>query len=320
MLIFVVALSSCSKEIDQLEAVSSFHYPVPSLVEADISNDGKIVALLNPNEFSVWSGETNELMNRWELNQLKEPQYYLSLSKNNNFAATASKNKVTVFNIWTKEVTGTFEITGFSTLAKITSLKFNESGEQFFVGMNEGSIVKVDLKQNAKSIFQIHSSNVNFIELNDKEEFALTASVDGSIEYFDTVTGEISSSFKADSRITSLLLDNKSKQFFFSDAMNTHQIIDLRSAKVVSTLDYIERFKYFRKGVFLDNGTTLFNSTPKDQLAVWDLETGKQIQQGRIRALSFGSTVLDIALKNSNEIATISSDGIFEVWNTKARN
>lgn len=320
LIICVVAVSSCSREIDQLEAISSFQYPVPSLIAADISNDATIVALLSPDELSVWSVKTNKLINNWNLTHFEEHQYYISLSINKKFAAIASKNKVTIFNIWTKEIVSTWEIAGFSPLSKITSLKFNENGEQFYIGMNEGSIVKVDLKLKTKSIFQLHSSNVNFIELSDIGEYALTASVDGSIEYFNTVTGEILSSFKANTRITSLVLDNRSTHFFYSDALNTHQVIDLNNSTVISTLNYIERFRYFRKGVFINHGKTLFNSTPKSQLAVWDLKTGKQIQKGSIRSRSFGSTVLDVALQDDNDIVTISSDGIVEAWNTRPHN
>lgn len=313
-------LSSCSEDVNQLNATSSFQYPTTSLIAADIADDASIIALLSVNKLSVWSVATKQLIYQWDLLSFQEPQLYISLAKNKQYVATASKNKVSIFNIWTKTSVSTWEVDGFSSLSKITSLQFNENGEQLYIGLNEGSIVKVDLKRKTKSVFQVHSSNVNFIALSKHGQFALSASVDGSIVYFNTDTGNAIATIKAKTRITSLVLDSPSNQFFYSDALNTHQVVNLDNFTIVSSFNYFERFKYFRKGIFINNGAALFNSTPKNQIAVWDIKTGKQIQKGQISSLTFGSTVLDIAVTMNGNIVTISSDGVIETWNTKHLN
>ncbi len=313
-LIASILISACSRDIPQLKALKSFQFLATSLLEADISDDASILALLSVDTISVWSIETRELIQRWELETLKGHQYFVSLSKNKQFVASADKNKVTIFDLRTKEIKSTWNINGFSSLSKITSLKLNDDGKKIFIGLNEGTIVQIDLNNNTKSLFKMHSSNVSFLELAENGKYVLSASVDGSVILFNTSTGNKLSSVQANTRITSLVLDYQSSQFFYSDALNKHQVIDLKNSTVISSLNYFERFKYFRKGIFINEGKKLFNSTPKNQLAIWDIKTGKQVQKGNIKSLSFGSTVLDVALKENNDVLTISSDGIIETW------
>lgn len=306
-------LIRCDSAINN-HATTRYKYPVAMLVSADISNDASRVAFLSDKELSLWNRISQKQLNAWTMNYFPEVQYHVTLSGNNNVIASAGKKYLTVFDITTNKTIAQWHIDGFSEHAQISFIQLSEKGDKIAIGLNEGSVVWVDFKANKRSLFNVHTGAVKFLEISKNANFLLSASLDGSIKRTKISNGNIKLMIKTSARITSLALNEKETQFFYADALDHQQFIDIKSGVEVLTLHFYKRYKYFRKAIFITKGQILVNSTSKNQLNFWDLTKGNLLGKATISSETFGSTTLDLAVDSKGSLFTVSSDGIIESW------
>ena len=311
-------LFGCTDELKDLKAVSFHKFVEVGVVDADLSEDGQLSALLDINQnISIFNNTNKQKMIEYPSSLFKELQYHIVLSGDKSIIASAGKKYITLLSINTGKVIATWQVKGFSEDIQITKILLNYSGDNVYIGLNEGSIVNVDLKYNKRSLHKIHNSSVTKLVMHNNGQSIFSAGNDGTVVQWHAYTGENIFSTELSQRITSLAHDSFNEKVFISDALKAQKIISLTSIESDSSLEYSERFRFFRQAIFLSNGSKLFTASSKFQLSLWDTQSGREIGFGNVRSYNFGSMILDFAVTKHEDVYSISSDGVLEVWNIK---
>jgi len=312
-----LSLIACSTELKEFKALSFHKFLEVGVVDADISKDAKITALLDVNQnISIWDNQSHSRLVTFSNTFFNELQYHISLSENQKYIASAGKKYITIFSIETEKVIAAWPVKGFGEDIQITQILLNYAGNNVYIGLNEGSIISVDLKYNKRSIHQIHHSSVTKLALHDNGQSIFSIGNDGNVMQWHIYSGEVLWSTQFDQRITSFTFDNINDKVFISDALKSQKIINLTASKSHVSLDYIERFRFFRQAIFLSSGNKLLTASSKFQLSLWDTNTGKEIAFGQVRSYNFGSMILDFSVANNDNVYSISSDGVLEIWHS----
>ncbi|MDG1751328.1 MAG: WD40 repeat domain-containing protein [Thalassotalea sp.] len=317
-LLLVVIISyliiGCEKPVT---LISSNHHQFTenAVIDADISDDGKYSLILEVNNsVSLWDNTTYSLINEWEGSEFTQQQYKVVLSKDNQWIAVSGKHFVTLFSVNGTHKKLSWKVNGFSKDAQISQVMLNSIGNKVIIGLTEGSVIVADITSETRSQFNLHEGPVTQLKFSDNEQRLISASLDGQVNKWDISTGKVIWNDKLPFRITSLAFDDLSQKLFISDALNNQRFLSLDRGVDISKLNYFERNRYFREAIFLDGTNKLLTSSSKYQISLWNVETGDEHSQGEIRAHNFGSTVLDFAVNENNDILTLSSDGVLELW------
>ena len=308
-------ISACSEQQITRAPDSIHRYTEVRLVDAQLAQDASVSALLTRGqEISVWDNQSKALINHWDSTDLFEPSYMLALSGNKQLLATAGKQQVTLFNIATGKLHANWSVAGFKENATIASLSLNQTGSAVLIGLTEGTIINANLSNDTLSMFHLHSgpvTNVSFAALGQQ---ILSSSHDGKVLLWAASNGQIIKEFSREFRITSLAYDEKNRRLFYADIVDNNSIVDPTNSRELSTLNYLERYRYFRQAIFSERGNTLITSSSKQGLTRWDVKTGQELSTWNVNAFTPGTTVLSMALDSEGKLWTMSSDAALEEW------
>jgi len=308
----------CNDELKEIKATSFHKFIEIGVVDADLSDDATLSALLDINQnISIWDNTSYKTIVEFPSLNFKELQYHIALSSNKEVLASAGKKYITIFSVITGKVIASWQVKGFDEDIQITKVLLNDSGDSIYIGLNEGSIVNVDLKYNKRSLHKIHNSSVTKLTMHDNGQSIFSVANDGNVVQWHVYTGEIIWSNEFSNRITSFAHDRFNEKVFVSDALKTQKIINITSSASDISLDYMQRFRFFRQAIFLSNGRKLLTASSKFQLSLWDTQSGREIGYGNVRSYNFGSMILDFAVTKHEDVYSISSDGVLEVWDNK---
>jgi WD40 repeat protein len=318
LLVIIPLLLACNNELKEIKAKSFHKFVEVGVVDADLSEDGQLSALLDINQnVSIFNNTNKQKVIEYPSSHFKELQYHIILSGDKSIIASAGKKYITLFSVKTGEVIAAWQVKGFSEDIQITKILLNYSGDSVYIGLNEGSIENVDLKYNKRSLHKIHNSSVTKLVLHKNGQSIFSAANDGNVVQWHAYTGEVIFSTELSQRITSFAHDSFNEKVFISDALKSQKIINLSSGESDTSLEYSERFRFFRQAIFLSNGNKLFTASSKFQLSLWNAQTGEEIGFGNVRSYNFGSMILDFAVTKHEDVYSISSDGVLEVWDNK---
>ncbi|WP_226414637.1 WD40 repeat domain-containing protein [Shewanella glacialimarina] len=286
-----------------------------TLVDGVLSADASIAVTLGRSRtLSVWEIATNKLLHQWTDDDFDESNYLLAMSGNNQYLATAGKHKISIFNLETGKLDIRWPAQGFNPDASVSSLFLSQTGSTILVGMNDGSITVIQRSSMTMSLFKQHSGAVNHIELSNFEQQVLSTGLDGDVHIWSTYSGALISSFSRPQRITSASYDETNRRLFIADALDNNVILDSQTALPISQLDYLERYRYFRQALFINNANNLITATSKQTVIYWDANSGKELCHWDINAYSAGTTVFSMRIKPNGKLLTLSSDGGLETW------
>ena len=315
LLLAPLILSACN-DAAQTKTPEQIHRLVEdTLIDGVLSKDARLaVTLTRTRTVAVWDIETNNPIYRWPAEQFSAPAYLVAFSGNNHYLAIAGKREISLFDLSDGQLTMRWQVNGFDPDASISSMSLNQSGKQVAIGMNEGSIIIVNLASQQLSMFKQHDTEVSHLEFSQFNEHILSAGYDGRVLWWATSSGEVIKEFSLPQRITSTGFDEANRRLFFADSLDNHRIIDTSSNTDIAQLDFLERYRYFRKALFIEHGQELITATSKQAIIHWDAKTGQEIQHWEISAFSLGTTVMDMVLDDSGKLLTLSSDAGLERW------
>lgn len=308
-------LISCTPRDTSLKADWFLDTSDVPLLAADISRDTTTVASLNTNQvISLWQLKDKQLISQMSLDTSVESNSKISLSDNHQRVAVAGKHYISLLSTKSGDIIQRWRVNGFDAQAQITAIKLNYLGDKVYIGLNEGSVIIVDIANQLRSIFSIHTTTVNQLVLSDNQHVIYSGSYDGSVAKWSTTTGKDIWRIEQPFRITSLAVDTLYNAIFVSDALNSQYVLNEDNGAIRSSLQYLARNRYFRQALFVDNGSKIFISSSKNTINLWDANTGTEISSGLIRTYNMGSTLVDLEKNNSDEVFSISSDGVVEHW------
>ena len=316
-----LGVTACNDPSTGQTSLSTDRLTGERVIAAQLSDDATTSALLTrSHHLSVWNNESKRLINEWNEPDFTEELYHISLSGNKRLLGTAGKRRVSIFDIQTGKLTVTWQVEGFDPEATITSLHLSRTGNEILIGLNEGSVFTVDLVNDQMSMFLVHDGPVTRVEYAAHNQQVMSASHDGHVLFWAAATGKVLHEYSNQFRITSVSYDEPNRKIFIADALDNQFIADSTTTLPLSRLDYLERYRYFRQALFVERGKMLITSSSKQELASWDVQTGKELAKWNITAFSAGTTVLSMAVDSSGTLWSLSSDGALETWDIESNN
>ena len=112
-------------------------------------------------------------------------------------------------------------------------------------------------------------------------------------------------------------MDQSARYLFTADGKDKAQIWDAQTGLALSRLHFIERQLIFTSARFSDDGKHLLTGSPAKRLAMWDVQTGKVINEWRVAPNSGPSPQSAVVYAvgfDGNTPVSISSSGNYEKW------
>lgn len=319
MSVTTLLLIGCTDEpVEPMSASASHHYNAGIVLSAALSPDAEMVALLSDDkQVKVWDNRNQKLIQSWGPKDIGKDPQHLALSGNKRRLAVAEYWTVTMLNVEDGSAITNWDVQGFNEGATVARLHLDESGYNVLVGMSDGAVLSISLKTGKALKLDHHQNQITNLVYGKDTQYAASGSTDKNFAYWRTDNGEVIFNHDFRSRVTAMALDTQSDKVFVSDALSSHWIIDARSGDKLTELSYFERFRYFRKAMFVQNGKYLVTSSPKDVVTLWHADSGEEVLSWQIQRYTSEASVWDMTLNSKGELVTLSSDGAVQNWNIR---
>ncbi|NMH60209.1 WD40 repeat domain-containing protein [Alteromonas ponticola] len=315
VLLQILLASGCGDEVITMQPESSYRIVDAAVISASLSADSKLAAVLTADQtVSVWDTQKRTPIQRWDASVFDNEVSHLALSGDKQLVVVGGLWTVTVLSIANGSVVYTWDVLGFQPGATISALHVDKTGYRILVGMTDGAVLSGDLNSGNALKMDHHELMVTRLAFDDESHYAISGATDKNFAYWHTKDGEISYQHNFRSRITALVVDDRSNKLFVSDALQTHWIIDKRNGNKLAELDYFENFRFFRRGHFVEQGRYLVTTSPKDEVTLWNAQSGDEIVSWKIKRYTANATVISLANNETNELMTLSSDGVIQTW------
>ncbi|ABE56758.1 WD-40 repeat [Shewanella denitrificans OS217] len=322
-LLLLFLLSGCDKAPPSQTSLSQHRLVEGRLVDGALSKDGLLAVTLSLNgDVNVWDLVSKQAFVTWRKADFNDDIYQLMLSGDKQYLLAASQRQLFLLDVTTGERLLNWQAEAFNPDANISSIHLNYSASQILVGMSDGSINTVDRSSNSLSLFKQHSAEVSAVAFLSSSDQVLSTGHDGELLIWATATGKVHRRFALPHRIMSLAIDSANRRLFAADALDNHFIIDPESASFSSmdalgasvNLQYVERYRYFRRALFVKHGNMLITATSKQDMIGWDSQSGAELVHWRLQAYSASTSVTAMAVNGEGQLVTLSSDGAIELW------
>ncbi|MCG9757306.1 WD40 repeat domain-containing protein [Shewanella insulae] len=318
--LLLVAVTGCSEKQTSQPPLSLKRLVADNLVAGLLAEDASLaVTLSRSRDLSVWTLPEGKQRLHWPATAFEHPGYKLALSGNKRYLAYGGKRQISLIDLEQGNIQLTWQVNGFDDYASISTLALNQTGSRIAIGMNEGSVILVDLNAQQFSLFKQHDAEVAFLTFGVTDDRLLSAGHDGRVLWWVSGSGEIIKQFSLPQRITSLAFDEADRRLFFADNLDNHQLLAFDTGEPQSELSYFERYRYFRRALFIRNGDELITATSKQTIFRWRVATGEELERWQLTPFSMGTTVLDM-VSDGGQLITLSSDGALERWELDTRN
>ncbi|GFD88244.1 hypothetical protein KUL152_04700 [Tenacibaculum sp. KUL152] len=287
--------------------------------QAALSSDASLAAFIhNDHSVSLWDTNSKQQRYIWREDELsQEALAIITLSNNKKWLAVTGYWSTTLINLHTGKVLGSWQFHGKDSGATASSMQFSPEGDSALVGMTDGTVLELDFAQGTALQFSHNTMKVLHVGYAS-ESYAFAGGIDKQWFLWDLTQNDVMHQRHYRSRITASVIDSQSKRAFISDALNSHEIIDLAHNEVIAELSFFERFRFFRKGLFLENGEYLVTTSPKSVVTLWNANTGEEQASWEITRYSSEATTHALTINNDGDLVTLSSDGVLQSWDYRA--
>ncbi|MFT5312640.1 MAG: WD40 repeat protein [Paraglaciecola sp.] len=315
LVLLASCLLACEPWGSMQQPTLTYQYSKRPLVDAVLSADGaQALSLSIDGVLSLWDNQSHSLIREWRDFDINETVYYAALSRNKQWAAVAGINYVSFLNVSKGEDLLNWQPRGLDNGVTITVLTLGLSNKDVWLGLSDGSIIHIDLPNKQQSMFTHHKGPIADIKISDNQQTILSSSTDGSVVYWEAKTGLTLNEREQNYRITSLALHQKSSKVFLSDALKSQIVWDLQDPTISRKISYISPARTFQESLFVDDGRKLITASPGHSITLWDVKSGKELNQWQVGSHSSTSTVLAMANGHYTVLHTLSSDGVLAVW------
>ena len=317
MLLLVGCEETSQYEIEQLK---NYRFNQNLVYSAQFSDDLEQLLIIDEKRHvNIWQVSSKQKIFALSPSKVPEDLRAALFKKAENLLLLSGENHVDFWDLKQGIQIGTLKVQSGEPLAKISSINLSSYGGVIAVGMTDGTVFLFNRISNSSTKKKLHDGSVTHIYFNSSDRYVVTSGMDGKVVKSSVNTLEKRFSKKLNTRVSSLIIDEQSNKLFISDVLDNQQIRDLKNGELLSKLSYSARFRWFRSGQFYDGGQFLITTTPKTDVSLWDVLSGKEIYTWRSETLSLGSTNLDIKVLG-NKIVTITSEGVYQEWALKKNN
>ncbi|AQS37757.1 WD-40 repeat-containing protein [Shewanella psychrophila] len=285
--------------------------------DASLSENGKLVLISTANSgIQVWDLETGLQKYTWIHSESDNDAFDVAISPNQIFAASLSRDSVALWSILNGSSLGWWSLPSTG-----QSVAVSNSGS-LLIGLTDGSVMSlmpsVSTKTPSLIKFLGHSEKVNSVALSADGKLALTGSNDMQAILWRTNSGQPIHSWQFDNRVIKVGLNGAGSLSFIGDSTKIAKIMDNLTGKQISQLKISRRKMNFSAARFSNRDTLLLTGTPAREVRIWDVKTGHSLDNWQVQRTKHAQTkaavVYSIANLDSNQIRTISSNGLVETW------
>ena len=314
----LLALFGCTEETRVLP-VHEFRFTQEPVRKAALSEDARLAAFIfDDSSVSVWDVDEKRERYKWHSDVLDEESLHLiTFSKDKAWLALTGYWSTTLINLQSGDVVGSWHFSSKDPGATASSTSLSHHGDSALVGMTDGTVLLLNFDNSTALQYQHNTMKVLHVGYFS-DDYAFSGGIDKRWFLWDLDKNDVLLERQYRSRVTASVLDNRAQRAFISDALNSHEIIDLATHEVVSELQFMERFRFFRKGLFLENGDYLMTTSPKSVVTLWHANSGEEIASWEIKRYSSEATTHAITLNKDGDVVTLSSDGVLQSWDYRA--
>ena len=317
LILFFSCLLSCTdNNIQTSNAITQQHYSETVIKAGDISVDGQYALLSDNKQVCLWDNHANK--KAYACLTGLEAQFIelLGISKSKRFFYTSNRVNVHLYDLTTGRL-----ITVWSAGDNIINdIAMSDNDNTLIFGFRSGQASIVSRETNKITTFKPHRLDINSVSITDDGRKAFTGSSDKSAVLWNTADGKALQTFQHKTRVNHVTMSADGKIAFTLDAIKDRFFWLLKIGKKFSNLDSSLKFIEFNDSVIVNKNKWLLSALPKQKLQLWEIKSGRLL--GEWQAFKddskFRSSVIAIELINSTEIATLTSDGVYEVWPIQA--
>lgn len=306
-------LLSCS-EVQQTP-LYSYEYTAQGAVAGAISPQGKLSAISSlTSGILVWDLQNHQA--KFRLSQqdpVNNVISHLRFSPDGQYLLTADAGNLSLWHMRDGQNKGYWS----SPDATIRDIALSNEARHVLIAQDDGKIQHITLASGRRLEFLGHSEKVNAVAMSPNGRYVLSGSNDLKAYLWDSQSGQIIHTFVHPTRITRVALDQQGQLAFTADSQQQATVWDLKTGTPKWQLD-MGRGRMFTAVRFSDDGRYLLTGGASRRVSIWDMQTG-QLQQDFLVGLpqSYKTTsavVYDIALISPEQLFTVSSSGMAEVW------
>jgi len=315
LLVFVLSLFGCEDPTTFSVSEKSTHKFIDNLVYlAQFTDDSQELTVIDEKRnLYVWNLDTKQLIFSLAPSETPEELRAFFYKKVAGLLIIAGANYIDLWDVKQKSKLGRLKIESDEPLAKISALNLSRHAGLIAIGMTDGTLFVYNRSSNSSIKEQIHDSTINHLFFDDADRYVLSGGLDGKISKRAVSNLEIQYEKKFKTRLSSLAFNNESGLVFASDVLKEQVVFDFNSGERISHLDYSSRFRWFREALFLDDKKHLLTTTPKTDISIWSIKTGKELFTWSSKVLSLGSTTMDVK-SDGEDIVTVTSEGVYQKW------
>lgn len=310
----LLLLSGCSNP--ESRPTEQFQHAAHGSYAAALSADGNYAVVSSISHgVAFWDLRQNALRYQWQHQQDTDNLVFiLAISHNNSHVLTADQQTFALWDTRSGQNQGFWQLDD----STIRDIALSDNGAHLLIGKSNGDVQHITLASGRRLEFKGHTERINSIALSPNGHYALTGGNDYMAYLWDTRTAQIIYSFSHPSRVTKVALDPKGRYAFTADSRNLAQIWDIQTGLLVSNLGVAAHQQLFSAVRFSDDGRLLATGSPSRKLVLWDVVSGKQLQQWQVSTKQQGwprsAVVYDVTFMDNNRLISESSSGLAEVW------
>lgn len=307
----LICLLGCSEPSVKVTANKQYRLSEQYILAGELSPGAKLTALVTvDNKLTLWRNQDISTLRSWDLSQVDAA--HLTFSADQQFLALGSSTSLLLFDIASGDKQELWTTHGMPEGTQIDAVAISETGTTVIAGLNHGGIVVIELdNQLAYRVEQNFGSVVEPVFVNGDRQL-LFGSTKGKVMLMSLDTKEAIQLIETEHRITSLVAQRG--KLFISDALAQQQIMEYTSNAQPLQLEYSDRWRWFRHGVFLEDQRYLVTSSPKSELSLWSTDNGTELARWQIHRVRPGATTLALEKMDSGELVSLTSDGVLQVW------
>ncbi|MEW6990543.1 WD40 repeat domain-containing protein [Colwelliaceae bacterium 6441] len=312
-LISLFFLFACSESHVQTSlAQKQQHYSETAIKAADISDDGQYALISHNDKVCLWNNQLNQKVYPCLKGLEAQLIELLGISKNNKFFYTSNRVNIHLYDLATGRLITVW--TAGDNIINDIAMSDNENTLVF--GFRSGQASVVSVTSNKVITYKPHRLDINSVSISADGTKAFTGSSDKTAVLWNTTNGQSIHSFKHASRVNHVVMSADAKVAFTLDAIKDRFFWLLKIGKKFTELSSNIKFIEFNDSAIVNNNKWLLSASPKQKLQLWQVKDGTLLGEWQAykNEKKYRASVITIKLINSKEIATISSDGVFEIW------
>jgi WD40 repeat protein len=283
---------------------------------AALSDDGSLAAVSSIQDgVALWDLHNNALKYQWKHHDNAENLVFnLAISYNNSHVLTADDSTYALWDTSSGKNIGFWQVDA----ASVRDIAVSDNGAHLLIGKSNGGVQHITLASGRRLEFLGHTERINSVAMSPNGRYALTGGNDYKAHLWDTQSAQIIYSFSHPSRVTKVALDPKGRFAFTADSQDLAQIWDIQTGQLVSKLQFTARQQVFSAVRFSTDGQYLATGAPTRKLALWDVQSGRELQSWQVSVRSDSrppsAVVHAVAFLTEKKLISESSSGIADVW------